>query len=43
VWRHGRRSYERSDVTSQSRALALLSVAAALTAVAAAIVVIVRL
>jgi uncharacterized membrane protein YidH (DUF202 family) len=43
VWRHGRRSYERSDVTSQSRALVLLSMAAALTAVAAAIVVIVRL
>ncbi len=43
VWRHGRRAYERPDVGPHSRALALMSVAAALTAVAAAIVVIVRL
>jgi uncharacterized membrane protein YidH (DUF202 family) len=43
VWRHGRRSYERADVAPQTRALALMSAAAALTAVAAAIIVIVRL
>jgi uncharacterized membrane protein YidH (DUF202 family) len=40
VWRHGRRSYERADVPPQTRAFALMSLAAVLTAVAAAIVVI---
>jgi uncharacterized membrane protein YidH (DUF202 family) len=43
VWRHGRRSYDRPGVTLQLHALALMSLAVALTGVAAAIVVIVRL
>jgi len=42
VWHHGRRSYDHPVVRPQTRALALLSLAAALTAVAAAIVVVVR-
>ena len=43
VWRHGRRSYERPDVVPQSRAFALMTIAAALSALGAAIVVIVKL
>jgi uncharacterized membrane protein YidH (DUF202 family) len=43
VWRHGRRSYEDPHVVPQPRALALMSGAVALSAVAAAIVVVVRL
>jgi uncharacterized membrane protein YidH (DUF202 family) len=40
VWSHGRRSYERPDVAPQSRAFALMTLAAVLSAVAAAIVVV---
>jgi uncharacterized membrane protein YidH (DUF202 family) len=41
VWQHGRRSYDRSAVAAQTRAFALMTVAVALTAVVAAIVVVV--
>jgi uncharacterized membrane protein YidH (DUF202 family) len=40
VWRHGHRSYQRPDVVPQARAIALMSLAVALSAVAAAIVVV---
>lgn len=43
VWRHGRRAYERPEVAPQSRALALLTLATALAALAAAVGVVVRL
>jgi hypothetical protein len=43
VWSHGRRSYERPDVAPQSRAFALMTLAAVLSAVAAATVVVVRI
>jgi uncharacterized membrane protein YidH (DUF202 family) len=42
VWRHGRQSYDRPFVGPQTRALSLMSLAAALAAVAAAIVVLVH-
>jgi uncharacterized membrane protein YidH (DUF202 family) len=41
VLRHGRQSYERADVVPQARALALMTLAVALAAVVAAIVVVV--
>jgi uncharacterized membrane protein YidH (DUF202 family) len=43
VWRQGRRAYAGSEVQAQPRALALIAVATALGALAAAIVVLVRL
>ena len=42
VWHHGRRSYARPVVGPQTRAFALMSLVAALTAVAAALVVFVH-
>jgi hypothetical protein len=43
TWRHGRRAYEHPAVAPQARALRLLTLTTALTAVAAAIAVVVRL
>jgi uncharacterized membrane protein YidH (DUF202 family) len=43
VWRHGRRAYESADVTSHPRVLAIMCALTALSAVAAAVVVLVRL
>jgi uncharacterized membrane protein YidH (DUF202 family) len=43
VWRNGRRAYEDPHVMPQARALALMSGAVALSGVAAAIVVVVRI
>jgi uncharacterized membrane protein YidH (DUF202 family) len=43
VWRHGRRAYGWDDVAPQPRALALMTGATALAAVAAVVVVLVRL
>jgi uncharacterized membrane protein YidH (DUF202 family) len=43
VWRHGRDAYERADVTANPRVLALLSTVTALSALVAAVVVVVRL
>jgi hypothetical protein len=43
VWRHGRNAYERTSVEPQSRALALMTLATALAALAAAAGVVVRL
>jgi uncharacterized membrane protein YidH (DUF202 family) len=42
VWRHGRRAYADAEVQAQPRALGLLAVATALSALAAAIVVLVH-
>jgi uncharacterized membrane protein YidH (DUF202 family) len=41
LWRHGRRSYQDTAVAPQARALALVSLAIAVTGVAALIIVIV--
>jgi uncharacterized membrane protein YidH (DUF202 family) len=43
AWRHGRRAYARSTVEPHPRAVALLSVATALVALAAAVAVLARL
>ena len=43
VWRHGRGAYERADVTASPRVLAIMSAVTALSALVAAIVVLVRL
>jgi uncharacterized membrane protein YidH (DUF202 family) len=43
VWRHGRTAYERASVAPQSRALAGLTAVAAMSALAAAVAVLVRL
>jgi uncharacterized membrane protein YidH (DUF202 family) len=43
VWRQGQRAYQRPVVAPQSNALRLVTLATALTALAAAIVVVVRL
>jgi uncharacterized membrane protein YidH (DUF202 family) len=43
VWRHGRRAYERAEVRSHPRELALMSAVTAAAAIVAALVVIVRL
>jgi uncharacterized membrane protein YidH (DUF202 family) len=43
VWRQGRGAYRRADVTAQPRVLALLSAVTALSALLAAVVVLVRL
>jgi uncharacterized membrane protein YidH (DUF202 family) len=42
IWRHGRQTYDRPFAGPQTRALALMSLVAALTAVAAAVVMLVR-
>jgi uncharacterized membrane protein YidH (DUF202 family) len=43
VWRRGRAAYERTDVAARPRALALLTAVTALSALVAAVVVLVRL
>ena len=43
VWRHGLRAYAHTDVEAQHRALAFLALATALAAMAAAVVVLIRL
>ena len=43
VWRHGLRAYAHTDVRAQHRALAFLALATALAAMAAAVVVLIRL
>jgi uncharacterized membrane protein YidH (DUF202 family) len=43
VWRRGRAAYERAAVTAQPRALVLLTAVTALSALVAAVVVLVRL
>jgi len=43
VWRHGQRAYGNAGVQAQPRALALITVATALAALVAAVVVTVRL
>jgi uncharacterized membrane protein YidH (DUF202 family) len=43
VWRHGRDAYEEADVTAHPRALAIMSAVTALSALVAAVVVLVRL
>ena len=43
VWRHGRGAYERADVTANPRVLAIMSAVTALSALIAAVVVVVRL
>ena len=43
VWRHGLRAYAHTDVQAQHRALAFLALATALAAMAAAVVVLIRL
>jgi uncharacterized membrane protein YidH (DUF202 family) len=43
VWRHGHNAYARAEVTPHPRALGLLTAATALSALVAAVVVVIRL